>query len=1236
MAESRKDNKSRQDIIIELINGLLSSRWVSFIDLNLAVNEESGSLPGIDFVNKTKEEYYTELMIEGGYYRNNINQAFNRMTDAWALVRRGVDIEGVLEKEREDYGNDKSANKKKPSNPIRDEFKRLFIDIKKIRPTDSDEKLSKYSLSEATLWYLRNNPKIRALSIYTYLEKGYSILEDLKYYDKERESMRILRLHAPSQYYDFKEANKYGIIPAPEVISRKRKLLTIQVLQDELLRETSDAVKRSIDEIERIKRNKPFGWQQHASEKYLNAIYDSQGILDKLERGHILHLYGSHLLDQKNYSQGDSFLEESLEVIREEKMSGNNNGKEEYALILQNRACQHVIIGNYTLAEEEVLEGLDIFQELAKCDDKYSYGVALLLSTLADLHVNMKKYDTVEDEYYEAIVLFSKLSDEEPAKYLYMLIRCKTSLATFYYLVKKLDESAEFFMQSISTLDMLMEKNYDDFAPQKVEAMINYSNTLQDKGLFENAEDILYESIRIIEVLNERSPNVYNEELSTAYQCLGALYGNTGEIVRAREMLLKAEGYRRVLAAVNPYAYNKKLAITLDSLANLDLLSEKDNEAICKWEEALSLFQVYDNAGNCSFSSEKGKCFFYIGLIFLNRGEKDKSLSFLSKAESLFKTVFTKASIHQNFENIYALTLSYLGVLYESIEGKKDESERKYEESLDIALWYNCVANTLDHSFLILVYCNYASFLFNEGRYEDAKQMLEQAFLVDDTDEKSKIFSPQAKTLLSLLKKNILESKSDDEYPNYAEIDKMSEGINKISFPPEGAIKAVNNTANEIEGLNKKDVAYQIKCRFLYRDSLQYVRFVPESIFLADYLSSLCAFFADSFIFKPILDNAPIALRIYEKALQEDNSNFELRLKYIELLSRYCHSLNEYNHHDETFKTIESAFEFLKPLGIKHRDDVACTYAALKVELLCDYIFDDSTEEAYSTSIVALNYYRDVSRPRKDYLCRIISKAAFIACKNEKFQEAEVLISEAEELMKDCDLSDSNLRLCLGHLFIVKGIFIDITPQKWPDNYSKYSITKTLEAFSFARKVLEGGVIYNPAPFKCALLDLYRIELISMGVYSVEDIADKPNKSDFYQRYMEADDSGCGKLILVTFTKDVLRICKEMLALIPELIGLNEYVFSWRSAIAYLQLIEATQEVSFLLYFKKQITIDEFKDYYEGVMSMYSDVESLLNIYRSTATSRYSEYMSWITNCKIRFNKNYRNALAEDIDVDDC
>ena len=73
-----------------------------------------------------------------------------------------------------------------------------------------------------------------------------------------------------------------------------------------------------------------------------------------------------------------------------------------------------------------------------------------------------------------------------------------------------------------------------------------------------------------------------------------------------------------------------------------------------------------------------------------------------------------------------------------------------------------------------------------------------------------------------------------------------------------------------------------------------------------------------------------------------------------------------------------------------------------------------------------------------------------------------------------------------------------------------------------------------------------------------------------------------------------------------------------------------------MLYFKKQITIDEFKDYYEGVMSMYSDVESLLNIYRSTATSRYSEYMSWITNCKIRFNKNYRNALAEDIDVDDC
>ena len=1213
-----------QESYIILIDQLLSKGWASFTDMNVALNENIQGIPRVKYEGRPKEEYLDELMFQNGLFRSNINQAINHMVDAWALVRRGVDIEGILEKDKLEK---EKVGRKRPANPIRSEFRDLFIDSKKIEPSDSNESLLPYNLSEATLYRLRNDTEGQGLYIFKYIEDGFSILKDVEAYDNESKTeAKKQRSLASLVNYDIKDADRYSFIPAPDVIARKRKLLIIRALQDELLRDTTGAVQKRLKEIEQLKKNKPAGWLGVTSEKYLNAIYDGRDVFKDLDLGPIIHQYGSHLMEQKDYSQSHSFLKESLDTLREEMLFGNNQAKEEYAQILQNLSALHSFTGNFQLSEEEAIESLGIFRGLSTVNENYSYGVATLLYSLAGIHVKMRKYDTVEEEYDEAASIFSRLSDEKPTLYLYWWVECITSLAGYYYFVRKISDSIEAYERAMPFLDKLTEKNFDDFAPQKVKAMINYSLALQDSGAVEKAEDILHESIHLIHVLNERSPNVYNEELSTALQDLGSLYGETGDPNRAREVLLTAEGLRRELASADPNAYNSRLATTLDSLANLDLLEGENKEAISKWQEALSLLEVYDDDGSNTFFSDKGRYCFCIGLTFLNLGDKDNALTFLSMAESLFRTIFDRNSAPQMFEDKYAMALSYLGVIYESKEEKEAEAEKKYEESLDIALWFNSCANTLDRSFLIIVYCNYAPFLFNRGRYEEAKQMWEQAVKFGDAEEGPSMISSQSQGLLDLAKQNILEAEYRIENPDYDESDEeeLSDENDTPAFPPEVAIEAVKSIAGQIDAMDKYDVDYREKCIDLYRNSLQYCSSIPESFFLADYLSTLCKFISDSYLFEPIVDIAPVALRIYEKALQEDDSNMQIRLKYIESLSIYCRSLNEYNHHDELSKAIKSAFEILKPIVINRQDDVACTYAALKGEVMLDFITDTSSEDAYSISTDALNYYRDVSQPSRYIMCRLLSKAAIIACDNEKFYEAEELISEAEELMRDCDLRDMRLRLCLGQLFILKGRYIDMTPQKWPNNYANYSVDKSLEAFSFAQQVLEGGVIYNPAAFKCALLDLYRFKLICMGVRLPIDTTEE---SDFSQLYYEQMDIGCGSLMLDLYTHDVSDTCQRMLKLIRELTDLNEYVFSWRSVEAYLEIVEAYQEVSFSDFFNNNITKNEFKNRYNKSLSMYSHMESMLNGYKKTATSLYTNYLSRISGCKKRLKKNYRKAL---------
>ena len=815
----------------------------------------------------------------------------------------------------------------------------------------------------------------------------------------------------------------------------------------------------------------------------------------------------------------------------------------------------------------------------------------------------MRKFDTVEKEYNEAISIYSKLSDEKPTEYLYKFVESITSLALFYNLIGKLDESIEAYEQAMPYLEFLSEKNFDDFAPQQVIAIINYASALQDNNSLDEAEKLLRETIPTIQSLNEKSPNIYNEELSTAYNNLGVLLMSKGDIEEAKNDLLMAEQLRRDLVKINPDAFNGRLAATLHSQAVIEYQSGNVRCGIEKWKEALSLLEIYEfNNGN-DWSAQIGEYNFRIGVAYRGLDDTNTALSYLRSAETAFRTIYDRNSLPKMFEDSFALVLLSLGTLYDSIEEKRDEAEGKFEESLDVALWFTSCSPKSDHSFLVKVFFDYGFFLFNRDRFEEAKHMWEQAIQHGESKTIKPSNTNDLQEILNLAHQgleevyDILEHPVDDTVSISDGYDDAISGNELPSYSPEEALSNVQSIWNEIRKLNPKEIDYRIKCRSLYSNALRYCMSLEENVFLADFLSSFCRFLSDGFEFKHVEGFGKTAIDIYEEALKEDNENMLLRLKYIELFSIYCKSLVEYSHYEKRDDAIESILKLLKPVEINLQDDTACTYAALKMEMFLDFIMDQSSDEAVECIQRLLEYYSHVSQPNKVYLCRFLIKAVEIFGSHGDWEQTGKYLSDAESIMQDCDINDPKNQLVLGELYSWKGLYIHCTPLKWPNNYEDFSYDKAMGAFEIAEQTLNKGVSYNPIKFKSKLLDLY---VAKLRVLRTDWILGKQKMID-------------------------TSLC--ILSLMEELCDFDNYMFNWRAVRAYIDIAEAMKDIDFSLFYDNSISEDELKDCYKKRKEMYVQMDTMISIYRTTDIDLFSNLTTLIQEARIELKKNYSAAV---------
>lgn len=272
MGSNRTDNENSNRIRIRLIDNLLSTKWVSHLDMCIELDNAPGLTSVNRRANQSKLEYYSDLManVEGSQ-RGRLDDVIRQIIDIWALVRKGINIVRIPNKDIRITSN-------------RDILREQLIESMEFDPQCDDKELDEYGVSDAFREYLRNSSQ--SISVYRYKERNYSIFKlregqeksDWMLYNEGLEMAMIQRKIDSNIHYDSSDAEKYGIVPDPDVIYRKRQDKMIASLQDNLLSSTTKAVNKRLKRIKQLKKDKPDGWEDELKELYLQTYFDGESI----------------------------------------------------------------------------------------------------------------------------------------------------------------------------------------------------------------------------------------------------------------------------------------------------------------------------------------------------------------------------------------------------------------------------------------------------------------------------------------------------------------------------------------------------------------------------------------------------------------------------------------------------------------------------------------------------------------------------------------------------------------------------------------------------------------------------------------------------------------------------------------------------------------------------------------------------------------------------------------------
>ena len=336
---------------------------------------------------------------------------------------------------------------------------------------------------------------------------------------------------------------------------------------------------------------------------HLVEDYYLQALAVCRERAKALPFYKDHVAtilnnlamlhdDLNQFSAAEKEYNEALEIRRKLAKVYPDAYLPDVAMTLNNLAILHRNLNQYPAAEKEYNEALEIRRELAKDNpDAYLPDVAMTLNNLATLHDDLNQFDAAEKEYNEALEIRRKLAEDNPDAYLPNVANTLNNLAGVYWKTNKLDTAVSILMEALETYRELAKGNPDVYLPYVATTLNNLAVLHDNLNQYSTAEKEYKEALDTYRELAKDNPDAYLPYVATTLNNLAILHYNLNQYLAAEEEYKEALKIRRKLAKVNPDAYLGNVANTLYNMALLIMKDgQRKEKAKQACQESLDLF----------------------------------------------------------------------------------------------------------------------------------------------------------------------------------------------------------------------------------------------------------------------------------------------------------------------------------------------------------------------------------------------------------------------------------------------------------------------------------------------------------------------------------------------------------------------------------------------------------------------------------------------------------------------
>ena len=422
------------------------------------------------------------------------------------------------------------------------------------------------------------------------------------------------------------------------------------------------------------------------------------------------------------------------------------------------------------------------------------------------------------------------------------LLKAKTWMST-YSEANRFDEACKCYEQAIAlTRESLPEENL-------AERLFEYGLFLQDNNQYHQIETYYQEALTIRERLAKAHPEAYEAKVAMTLNNLANLYHKTQRFGRAEEYFLRASEIYERLATAHPEAYESYVAMTLNNLAGLYDDKRRFTEAEAYYLRALEIRERLASAHPEAYESYVANTLNNLAVLYCNTQRFDNAEEYYLRASEIYERLATAHP--EAYESYVAMTLNNLAGLYDD-KRRFTEAEAYYLRALEIRerlasahpeAYESYVANTLNN--LANLYSDTQRFNDAEAYYLRASEIYERLASAHPEAYESYV----ANTLNNLANLYSDTQRFNDAEAYYLRASEIYERL--ASAHPEAYESYVANTLNNLANLYSDTQRFNDAEAYYLRASEIYERLAsahPEAYesYVANTLNNLANLYKDT------------------------------------------------------------------------------------------------------------------------------------------------------------------------------------------------------------------------------------------------------------------------------------------------------------------------------------------------------------------------------------------------------